>query len=245
MAELAALQAEMAQALLSGRFDQIAMRLSPGPVPAAEALTIHRGTALSGLVNALRISHPTVLALVGGDFFDQAARAFVRYAPPASAWLSGYGEGFAEFLAAYELARGLPYLADVASFDFAVDAVAAASPGEDGASLDLGEALLMLDASLRLIEVDYPADEIRDAVAEDEERLARIDTRPQRRTLALWRLPDGTGVRPLSLISAAFIAGMLAGDGQPALQATQDDLAALQAEVLTAPFARLSLKPTD
>jgi hypothetical protein len=245
MAELAALQAEMASALLAGRFDAIAPRLDPGPIGAEEALSVHRNTAIGGLVNALRISHPTVLALVGEDFFDQAARAFVQSAPPSSAWLTGYGEGFAGFLAAYDLARDLPYLADVARFDFDVDAVAGAAAGEDGPTLDFGEVLLTLDASLRLVALDCPADAIRDALGEDEDRLAEIDMRPGRRTLALWRLPDGAGLRPLSPVSAAFVKAVLGGGDLSDFPESEAGLAALSAEVFTAPFARLSLKTSD
>ncbi|MGZ3273696.1 MAG: HvfC/BufC family peptide modification chaperone [Caulobacteraceae bacterium] len=243
MAELAVLQAEMARALLAGRFDAIAPRLEPGPIPASEALSVHRNTAVGGLVNALRLGHPTVLALVGEDFFDQAARAFAERAPPSSAWLTGYGEGFADFLAAYEPARELPYLADVARFDFAVEAVACAALGDGGRALDLGEAVLTLDASLRLVDLDYPADLIRDALGEDEERLTEIDMRRRRHTLALWRLPDGAGLRRLSPVPAAFVKAGLHGEDLADLQAPEADLAALSSEVFTAPFVRLSPKP--
>ena len=243
MPDLAALQAGMARALLAGRFDDIALRIAPGPISDAEALSVHRGTALGGLVNALRLGHPTVLALVGEDFFDQAARTFAQSAPPSSAWLTGYGKGFAEFLEAYDLARSLPYLADVARFDFAVGQVGDAAIGADGPALDLGEAMLTLDASLRLLELDYPADAIRDALAEDEDRLAGIDMRRRRRTLALWRLPDGAGLRVLSPVSSPFVRAVLAGEDLSDFTAPEAELALLSAEVFTAPFARLSLKP--
>ena len=243
MPDLAALQAEMAQALLAGRFDGLETRLQPGLIRAGEALSVHRDTALGGLLNALRLSYPTALALVGEDFFDQAALAFIEAEPPSSAWLTGYGEGFAAFLDDYEYARDLPYLPDVARFDFAIEAVGAAEAGRDGPALDLGEALLTLDRSLRLIDLDYPADAIRDAIAEDETRLAGIDMRRRSRTLALWRLPDGAGLRPLSPVSADFLRAMQAGADLSHFDAPEEDLAILSAEVFSAPFARPSLKP--
>jgi hypothetical protein len=242
--DLAALQSQMAQALLAGRFDALEMRLAPGSIAAAEALSVHRDTALGGLLHALGLSYPTVQALVGEDFFDQAALAFVESNPPSSAWLTGYGEGFAAFLADYEFARDLPYLADVARFDFAIEAVGQSEAGADGPSLDLGEAILTLDASLRLIDLDYPADAIRDAIAEDEARLQQVDMRARRRTLALWRLPDGAGLRPLSPVSATFLGAMLDGGDLSQFDAPEEDLAILSAEVFSAPFARPSLKPT-
>jgi hypothetical protein len=242
MADLAALQAEMAQSLLAGRFGEIEAHLQPGPIPTEEALSVHRDTALGGLVNALNLAYPTVVALVGEDFFDQAALAFIEQSPPSSAWLTGYGEGFAGFLATYEFARELPYLSDVAWFDFSVEATGNAEAGQDGPTFDLGEAVLTLDASLRLVELDHPADLIRDAISDDVERLAEIDMRPRRRALALWRLPDGAGVRHLSPVSATFVKAILEGWDLSEFEAPEADLQILSAEVLSAPFARLSLK---
>jgi hypothetical protein len=242
MPELAALQAEMAQALLTGHFDEVGTRLQPGLIQAEEALSVHRDTALGGLVNALNLSFPTVLALVGEDFFDQAALDFVEQSPPSSAWLTGYGEGFAEFLEAYEFAQDLPYLADAARFDFAVDQVAHAAEGEDGRALDLGEAVLTLDSSLRLIALDYPAALIRDAIEHDEDSLARLDMRRRRHVLALWRLPDGAGMRLLTPFPARFLEAAREGGDLSGLEANDDELAALRDEVFSAPFARLSLK---
>jgi hypothetical protein len=144
--------------------------------------------------------------------------------------------------AGYEPAQDLPYLADVARFDFAVETVAQAEAGVDGPALDFGEAILTLDASLRLVELDYPADAIRDSLAVDEEGLAEIDMRRRRRILALWRLPDGAGVRALSPVSAVFVKGLQEGAELSAFDAPEEDVVTLSAEVFPAPFARLSLK---
>lgn len=239
MAELAALQAAMAEALASGRYDALAGHVRPGPIAPDEALAVHRNTALHGLINALRLGHPTVDALVGADFFDQAARAFVQAHPPASAWLTGYGEAFADFLEGYGPVRDLPYLPDAARLDFAIEAVGGRAEGLGGAALDLGEAMLTLDGSLRLVELDYPVAAIRDAIEQDEARLAALDMRPRRHALALWRRADGVGLRALSPTSAAFLQAVIEGrDPSEALAGA--DLGALQTEVFAAPFVRLS-----
>jgi hypothetical protein len=238
--DLLTFQTRMAEALLTGRYDAVTDAVEPGLLAALEALAVHRNTALHGLVNALRLSHPTVDALVGEDFFDQAARAFIAAEPPASVWLTGYGERFADFLGAYEPVRALPYLADVARFDFAVEQVGAEAAGLDGASLDLGEALLTLDGSLRLVVLHYPAAAIRDLIGQDEERLAELDMSRRRHVLAMWRLVDGAGLRVLRPASAAFVAAMLAGE-DPSDLVAEADLETLQTEVFAAPFARISL----
>lgn len=242
MSDLADLQGAMAQGLLTGRYGPLERQILAGPVLPSEALAIHRNTALHGLVNALRLSCPTVDALVGQAFFDQAALAFAEENPPATAWLTGYGSGFADFLDAFAFAADLPYLGDVARLDFAIEAVAAEALGRDGLQLDLGEALLTLDASVRVVPLDYPALAIRDALETDEDALAAIDMAPRRHALALWRAPGGAAVRPLGPLPAAFLQALLGGGDIDSVLAGGGDVGALQSEIFAAPFARLDLK---
>ena len=241
MPDLAQLQTRMAEALFHGRCDGLSAQILPGPIAADEALGLHRNTALHGLVNALRLTYPTVDALVGAEFFDQAALAFAQAHPPASPWLTGYGSTFAAFLAAYAPADGLPYLPDAARLDAAIEAVAHQSLGCDGPAFDLGGVLLTLDASLRLVDLDHPAAALRDALdAGDDAALAALDMAPRRHALALWRTPAGAALRPLSPLSAAFLDALLHGGDLEALL-TGGDPAVLQTEVFAAPFARLAI----
>jgi hypothetical protein len=244
MLDLARLQTRMAVALLTGDYGGLEAQVPIGPLGAAEALDLHRNTVLHGLINALRLSHPTVDVLVGEAFFDQAALAFAQEQPLAGACLTGYGEGFAAFLQTYEFAAGLPYLADVARLDFALEAVAGQSVGQDGIELDLGQVLLTLDASLRVVELDYPAAAIRDAVEDDEDALGLIDVTPCPHAVALWRKPDGAALRPLGSYAAAFLKALLEGGDLEAVLGAGGDPALLQSEVFAAPFARLAAKPS-
>jgi hypothetical protein len=244
MLDLAGLQTRMAEGLLSGQYGGLEAEVLIGPIDAAEALGLHRNTALHGLINALRLSHPTVDGLVGEAFFDQAALAFAQEQPPAGVCLTGYGQGFAAFLRTYEFAAGLPYLADVARLDFALEAVAGQSVGQDGLELDLGQVLLTLDASLRIIALDYPAAAIRDAVEDDEDALGLIDMTCRRHALALWREPGGAALRPLGPFAAAFLEALLDGGDLEAVLSDGGDLAQLQSDIFAAPFARLATKPS-
>jgi hypothetical protein len=240
MADLATLQARMAEALIAGRLDTLAGLFADGPITGAEALGVHRNTALHGLVQALRLGFPTIDALVGEIFFDQAALAFVSLHPPAGAWLTSYGSAFPAFLAAYGPAAALPYLADVARLDQAIEAAAAEALGGDGVRLDLGEAVLVLDASLRLVALDFPAAAIRDAVdSGDDGALAALDVSPRRQRLALWRVPGGAGLRELSQPSFALLEAVLRGGDPGAVLAGGCDPEILRAEVFAAPFVRV------
>jgi hypothetical protein len=70
---------------------------------------------------------------VGAAFFREAAGRFARAAPSASGDLGDFGAGFADFLAGYEHAAALDYLADVARLEWAVHEAhrAADAPGCD------------------------------------------------------------------------------------------------------------------
>jgi hypothetical protein len=242
MPDLTALQGAMARGLLTGRLDGLEHLILPGPVLPSEALAVHRNTALHGLVNALRLGCPTVDALVGESFFDQAALAFVQAHPPSSAWLTGYGGGFADFLDSYAPAADLPYLGDVARLDCAIEAVAGQAPGQDGLQLDLGAVLLSLDASLRVVALDHPALAIREALETDEDALAAIDMRPRRHAVALWRGMEGARVRPLGPLAVALLDALLTGADADAVLGSGGDLSSLQSEIFAAPFARLAAK---
>ncbi|UXH37845.1 MULTISPECIES: DNA-binding domain-containing protein [Pseudomonas] len=93
------------------------------PVPALRSLTaqsgfeVYRNTVLKGCVDALCDNFPTIERLVGKDWLRAAAAIHARETPPCDVRLILYGEGFADFLEAFEPARELPYLGPVARLD--------------------------------------------------------------------------------------------------------------------------------
>lgn len=93
------------------------------PAPALQAVTaqpafeVYRNTVLKGCVDALCDNFPAVERLVGTDWLRAAAAIHARETPPSDARLVYYGEHFADFLDAFEPARELPYLGDVARLD--------------------------------------------------------------------------------------------------------------------------------
>jgi hypothetical protein len=82
-------------------------------------LAVYRNNVVVSLVDALAATFPVVQALVGEEFFRAMAAVFVRAQPPSSRILAWYGAGLADFIAAFEPAAGLPYLADVARLEMA------------------------------------------------------------------------------------------------------------------------------
>ena len=134
---LGAFQRDFAAALLGGVPDGSGAALArcigqPG-------FAVYRNTVATACIDALAANHPTVLQVVGTDWFRDAAAVFMRRHPPADGCLANYGAGFATFLADFEPARDMPYLPGVARLDrcwteahIAADAAALAAAGLAG-----------------------------------------------------------------------------------------------------------------
>src|SRR3977135_795157 len=85
----------------------------------ARRFAVYRTNVVAGLVKALKSRFPVVEKIVGEEFFAAMARVFVKEQPPRSPLLATYGDNFPAFIAGFEPARELPYLADVARLEAA------------------------------------------------------------------------------------------------------------------------------
>jgi Putative DNA-binding domain len=85
----------------------------------ARRFAVYRNNVVLGLGKALKSRFPVVEKIVGEEFFAAMARVFVMEQPPRSPLLATYGDCFPAFIAAFEPAREIPYLADVARLEAA------------------------------------------------------------------------------------------------------------------------------
>jgi hypothetical protein len=252
---LAALQAQMSGALLAAT---PTAQLLPeawfaGAQPGAVGLRVHRNTVLGALANALRLSHPAVDRLVGEAFFDSMAVGYARAVPPRAPQLDVYGEGLSAWIAGFPGTEAMPYIGELARFEWALSELARVCVAPDGGPvLRLeGGARLRLAAPMRAFEASYPVDALRTSIlADDVAAIEALDlSKPRAHHYALWRVPDGVSVRALSAPSARFLAAALAGGtGDSALAAAADgsgEAAASQLgqvlarEILPAGFVRV------
>lgn len=81
--------------------------------------SIYRNNVHVSLVEALMGTYPVVLRLVGDEFFRGMARLYVGGQLPRTPVLIQYGDDFADFIDAFEPARELGYLGDVARLEWA------------------------------------------------------------------------------------------------------------------------------
>ncbi|MDN5926024.1 MAG: putative DNA-binding domain-containing protein [Hyphomicrobiales bacterium] len=91
--------------------------VGPDGEPSPRRFAVYRNNVVVGLVEALKANHPAVCRIVGEEFFDAMARAFVVSGPSASPILLDYGAGFADFIAEFQPVADVPYLADVARIE--------------------------------------------------------------------------------------------------------------------------------
>jgi hypothetical protein len=209
----------------------------------ARRFAVHRNNVVASLVQVLKARFPVVEKLVGEEFFAATARIFVANQPPRTPLLATYGDDFAAFLAAFEPARELAYLADVARLEaartrayHAADAV----PLDAGAfaALDaerIGAVRIDLHPSAEIISSPHPIVTIW-AMNSGERELAPIET---------WRGEDAMVIRPhldveIRLLppgGAAFLRAL--AEGLPLGKAAEAAVAACPAFDLTANLAGL------
>lgn len=132
---------------------------------AARRLAVYRNNVVSSLIDALADTFPVVQELVGVAFFRAMAGVFVRRSPPRTRVLARYGQAFAAFVAEFEPARDVPFLADMARLEFARVSAYHAADAEavTGESIALalasgerlGELRLTLHPSVAVIESPF------------------------------------------------------------------------------------------
>jgi len=222
-----------------------------GRVSAAARLGIYRNNVIGNLTRALRLSYPAVERLVGEEFFAAAAQRFIVAAPPHIADLNQYGEGFADFLAEFEAAASVPYLADVARLEWAVSRALHAPAALPLTPKALGAVPAERQADLRfrphptlsLLTLNYPARAIWQAVliADADERSARLAAiAPQSggESVAVLRSDGALDIDVLA--EAAFALAQALTDGRSLAEALEcvatHDAARLLADFLARGF---------
>ena len=212
------LQAAFAAHLVGADRAELAAEVVGDTIPAAARLRVYRHHVFESLASALAATFPTVEAVVGADFFRGLARAFVGQSPPRQPVLAEYGEGFPVFIASHDVSGDLPYLADVARLDWALNLAFQAPAGGRLAAADLAaipaDRLPVLRLGLApgtvLVASPYPLDRIwlasQPGAAADPVDLAAGGVH-----LLVLRRPDDAAFVTLAAGEAAFVSDL--GEG--------------------------------
>jgi hypothetical protein len=165
MQRLAERQRDFAAALLDPELPAPPGLVGPDGEPSPKRFAVYRNNVVSGLMESLKDAFPAVGRIVGADFFQAMARAYVVTEPPRTPILLDYGAGFPDFIGEFEPAAALPYLADVARIERAwTEAYHSpeATPLDPAAFMvvdpgQLPEIRLLLHPSVRVVRSQFPA----------------------------------------------------------------------------------------
>ncbi len=207
------LQRQFAAAVLDEKSSPLdAWVLGNGLTPEAR-LQIYRNIVRNNHAAALRTAFPTVLKLVGEDFFESAAVRYLSDCPTTSGNLQDYGNDFAEFLAQMPEASGLAYLPDVARLEWARQESYLAADAESISLIALADIKetdglrVQLHPSVRLVSSTHPVLDIWQFCQQSQAK--HLDLAGKQQRVLLWR--DGTQIamQEVSGGTHALIAALL------------------------------------
>ena len=231
MPSLREVESDLRVALLGGDDAPARARVRGDGLEPGARLAIYRHHVVTTLTAALQATFPVVCRLVDARFFAYAADRYIQAEPPSGPCLFEYGVGFAAFLAEFPPCRALPYLADVARLEWAMQRALHApdvSPlsvrAIQGAAPALAAALtLTLDPSVSLLLSRYPIDRIWRANRPDVSEPALVDLAAGGAWLEVRRRGDDVLLRALDPAVFAFRRAL--ARGADLVAATEEALA--------------------
>lgn len=155
--------------------DDITGLFESGDIPLPDRLAVYRNNVIGSLREVLVNHYPSVTKMVGDEFMAAMATQYVFKNIPQHGCLNTYGHDFPEFIRSFPPAASLPWLADLARIESAMNAAyyakdAPALKTEELTGLseeDLINTRLTLHPSAFLIHSDYPINAIRDYALSD------------------------------------------------------------------------------
>lgn len=218
MRPLAERQGAFAGALLDTARPIPSGLFGPDGQASLKRFSVYRNNVVVSLIEALEAAYPATVRLVGEEFFRAMARAYAIVHPPTSPIMLGYGDGFSDFIAAFEPAQELPYLADVARIERAwleayhapdvasLSADALVPVAQDAA----GGLIFQMHPSLRVVRSRYPALTIWRMNVTDGEPAA-IDLESGGEDVLIVRPEAEVEVRSLPAGGVEFVHALMAG----------------------------------
>ena len=217
MSMLLELQMRLRRAVLGGDTAEIVDAILGEGLDPAARVGFYRHHAFATLSDALQGTFPVVCRLVDKRFFAYAAHEYLRQHPPHSRCLVEYGADFADFLAGFAPREKLPYLADIARLEWAlniaatvreaiplqVEALAAIPPG------DAAYVAFRLQPSLSYFTSSWPIDTIWQANQKHE--MPPIDLTSGGTSLEIRRAGEASAWRRLDPGTFAFRSALADG----------------------------------
>jgi hypothetical protein len=185
---------------------------------ATKRYNVYRNNVTVSLIEALAAIFPAVQRITGEEFFRAMARFHIHETPPNSPLLFEYGRDFPAFIAAYEYAQDMPWLAYVADVERAwLDAYHAAdaeplSPSALAAipAEQLGDVVFSAHPAARIVRSRFAAVTIF-AANRGKDPVGKINAGEPEDAL-ITRAGFEVDVRRLPVGGAEFLSSLIAGE---------------------------------
>jgi|WetSurMetagenome_2_1015567.scaffolds.fasta_scaffold00182_30 hypothetical protein len=155
---------QFVHAIVRGEMPSLQIDRAYANYSAETAIAVYRNNYRGNLHDALAGAYPVIKLLVGDEFFRFLAKRYIEQHPSCSANLHHFGSELADFVATFEPAKELVYLADVAILEWACHV---AYFVDDGIALDIdklaqvsperySDLVLHTHPSCRVVRSPYP-----------------------------------------------------------------------------------------
>lgn len=111
-------QEKFINGVLKGDEGVVPLLAPGGGVPAEARMRIYRNNTNISLADVLFGVFPILAGVIGDESFKCAVAEFVKECPPSSGNVNDYGAEFPEFLKRFSPSAGIPYLSDIALFEW-------------------------------------------------------------------------------------------------------------------------------
>ncbi|MCP4324021.1 MAG: DUF2063 domain-containing protein [Psychromonas sp.] len=91
-------------------------------ISSQQRLQVYRNSFVMGVTEALAITYQHTMALVGEEFFNAVSREFIINQPPQENNIINYGLGFDRYLTGLPQLINMPYIAEMARFEWLLEA---------------------------------------------------------------------------------------------------------------------------
>lgn len=215
---LVELQTSVSQVLLGGSPNSTLLASLVGSTGERERrLAVYRNSVRHTLLSVLEAAFPVLRQLIGEECFTAIGLTFIAQHPPQRPVLYAYGDGFSEFLAAFQPMANLPWLADIARLEWARNEALFAPEGElltpkqlaTVPSDQLPDLPVSLHPSVRLLESKWPIHAIWEAHQPDGGPLEAVDLK-QAQFVMVWRWEGAVVQQPLSTAEFTLLAAFAA-----------------------------------
>ncbi len=183
-------------------------------------LQIYRNNIIGSLTKAMQLTYPLIVILTGENFAASMMRSFIQENPPREACLARYGAGLDRFIEAFAPARSLPYLADIARLEWAMNESFYAPDDSPLSPADLqsiphsepADMTLRLRSSVKLLESCWPLLVIREfCLRENRDESETLDLDQGGCRIMVYRPALSVEVSSVDLAEFKFLHGIQAG----------------------------------